>query len=73
MSYNDGDVSMASFRDDSFEMSVDHDPIDIVWRSTQVPAMESLLEESKRKSFQTLKNNLLEIEATLSGHSSNIP
>jgi hypothetical protein len=39
-------------RDDSFEMSVDHDPIDIVWRSTQVPAMQSLLEESKSESFK---------------------
>jgi hypothetical protein len=47
MSYDDGDVSMASIRDESFNMSVDHDTFDVVWHSTQQPAIQSILEESK--------------------------
>lgn len=47
MNYDDGDVSMASIRDESFNMSVDHDTFDVVWHSTQQPAIQSILEESK--------------------------
>jgi len=47
MSYDDGDVSMASFRDESFNMSLDDDSIDIVWHSTQPPAIRTILKESK--------------------------
>jgi hypothetical protein len=38
---------MASIRDESFNMSVDHDTFDVVWHSTQQPAIQSILEESK--------------------------
>jgi len=38
---------MASFRDESFNMSVDNDTIDVVWHSTQQPAIQSILDESK--------------------------
>ena len=38
---------MASFRDESFNMSVDNDTIDVVWHSTQQPAIQSILNESK--------------------------
>ncbi|KAG8830882.1 hypothetical protein FRC18_007438 [Serendipita sp. 400] len=47
MSYEDDDVSMSSCRDDSFNMSVQHDAIEVVWASTQSPAVTSILEESK--------------------------
>jgi hypothetical protein len=47
MSYDDGDVSMASIRDESLNMSVDYDTFDVVWHSTQQPAIQSILEESK--------------------------
>lgn len=46
---------MASFRDESFNMSVDHDHdrFDVVWHSTQQPAIQSILEESKLHQRQT--------------------
>lgn len=50
MSYDDGDISMASIKgDDSFNMSVIMDEgIDIVWQpSSQAPVLRTMLEESK--------------------------
>lgn len=51
MSYDDADISMASFRDDSIDMSVEHSSIDVVWHSTQPAAIQTMLEDAKRKSF----------------------
>ncbi|PVF98688.1 hypothetical protein CPB86DRAFT_344364 [Serendipita vermifera] len=48
MSQDDADISMSSIRgDESFDMSIDHGTVDIVWHSTQPPAIQSILEESK--------------------------
>lgn len=40
---------MASLQEDGANMSVDEGTIDIVWQSTQPPAIQTMLQESKRK------------------------
>ncbi|KAG8811583.1 hypothetical protein FRC17_002398, partial [Serendipita sp. 399] len=47
MSHEDGDISMSSYKEESFNMSVQHDAIEVVWASTQSPVITSILEESK--------------------------